>query len=155
MNANSLKNLRPFDSTHQPEKNGRKPSALNAFIRDSGISMDDVRRVMKNVIFEKNQDELQALLTDKSQPMLIRLLVKAFLTDFSNGRLDNIEKLLDRIYGRSTQAVEVTDKTPMTTDSSLVPEDILKKILDKYVDDVNGKELNKEADNGQDDSGKM
>jgi hypothetical protein len=155
MNENSLKNLRPFDSTHQPEKNGRKPSALNAFIRDSGISIDDVRRVMKNVIFEKNQDELQALLTDKAQPMLIRLLVKAFLTDFSNGRLDNIEKLLDRIYGKSTQSVEVTDKTPTHVDSSLVPDDIMQKIMDKYIDEIDDKETIKKENNGQDNSDKM
>ena len=139
MNENSLKNLRPFDSTHQPEKNGRKPSALNAFIRDSGISIDDVRRVMKNVIFEKNQDELQSLLTDKSQPMLVRLLVKAFLTDFSNGRLDNIEKLLDRIYGKSTQITEVSASVnSANVDSSLVPDDVKKKILEKYLSENNG-----------------
>ena len=139
MNENSLKNLRPFDSTHQPEKNGRKPSALNAFIRDSGISIDDVRRVMKNVIFEKNQDELQSFLTDKSQPMLVRLLVKAFLTDFSNGRLDNIEKLLDRIYGKSTQITEVSASVnSANVDSSLVPDDVKKKILEKYLSENNG-----------------
>lgn len=152
MNPNSLANLNPFSADNPPKNPGRKPSALNAFIRDSGISIDDVRRVMKNVIFEKNQEELQALLTDKAQPMLIRLLVKAFLTDFSNGRLDNIEKLLDRIYGKSTQAVEVTDKTPTHADSSLVPDDIMQKIMDKYIDDIDGKETSKEANDGQDDS---
>jgi hypothetical protein len=139
VNPNSLANLVPFSSENPPKNPGRKPSALNAFIKDSGISIDDVRRVMKNVVFEKNQEELQTLLTDKGQPMLVRLLVKAFLTDFSNGRLDNIEKLLDRIYGKSTQMTKVKasiDSGHM--DSSLVPDDIKQKILDKYLGDTNG-----------------
>ena len=47
------------------------------------------------------------MLKDKDQPMLIRLFVRAYIEDFKNGALSNIETLLNRAVGRPKVDMEV------------------------------------------------
>ena len=96
-----------FTSEKQPANRGRYPSKLNGFIKDNKIDCTDVAKIIKNVIFEHSESELMDMLKDKDQPMLIRLFVRAYIEDFKNGALSNIETLLNRAVGRPKVDMEV------------------------------------------------
>lgn len=116
-----------FTSENQPVNAGRKPSLLKAYIHDNGVSIQDVRLVFKNIIFEKTQSELEDLLNDESQPMLVRAIVGAYLKDFESGRIDIINSILDRIYGKADQSVNLSG---MVETASLTPEERKQRIAE-------------------------
>ena len=116
-----------FTSTNQPANSGRKPSLLKDYIQDNGVSISDVRLVFKNIIFEKTKEELDELLGDESQPMLVRAIVGAYLRDFESGRIDIINSILDRVYGKSEQAVQLSG---LLETSTLTPDERKKRIAE-------------------------
>ena len=130
------KNGVKFASDNQPENNGRKPSLLKAYIQDNGVSIQDVRLVFKNIIFEKTKEQLDDLLGDESQPMLIRAIVGAYLKDFESGRIDIINSILDRIYGKADQSVNLSG---MVETASLTPEQRKERIAELEAKRANGK----------------
>jgi len=130
------KNGVKFASDNQPANNGRKPSLLKAYIQDNGVSIQDVRLVFKNIIFEKTKEELDELLSDESQPMLVRTITGAYLKDFESGRIDIINSLLDRIFGKADQAIQLSG---MVETSSLTPEERKARIAELEAKRANGK----------------
>lgn len=108
MHENSLANLKPFSKTNRPKKTGRKPSQLKKYIKDNNICREDVSLMIKNVLFSKSSDELVNMVQDKSEPMIVRLMVRAFLEDFKKGGLVNFSVLLDRAFGSPKQDIKVS-----------------------------------------------
>ena len=48
---------------------------------------EDVALIIKNVLFSKSSDELVDMVQDKSEPMIVRLMVRrAYLEGFQEGR---------------------------------------------------------------------
>lgn len=108
-----------FSSTNQSPNRGRKPSMLKKYIKDNNVSRDDVNLVIKNIVMTKTKPELDALCRDEKQPMLVRVLVKAFISDFKSGTLYNLNSMLDRVYGQPEQNVNVFDFSTMTYEQKL------------------------------------
>ena len=105
-----------FTSENQPGNQGRKPSKLRHYIIDNDVSIHDVRLVLKNIVMENTWQELLVIFRDESQPMLVRSIIGAYLKDFENHKIDNLNTVLDRIYGKALQEValsgEVVTLTP-------------------------------------------
>jgi hypothetical protein len=93
-----------FSENNQPPNRGRKPSALK-FIKESGMSIDDVKRLLGSLIWEYDSKELAALLKDKDNPvpMGMAIVLGALTEDLKNKNLANLDRLMDRAYGRPTQ----------------------------------------------------
>jgi hypothetical protein len=93
-----------FSSDNQPESRGRKPSVLS-YIKGSGLSLDDYRKLITNLIWEYDHKELAALLKDKNNkiPMGMTIVLGALLHDQEKRNIDNYEKFMDRCFGKSTQ----------------------------------------------------
>ena len=108
MHKNSLANLKPFTSTRQPKNNGRKPSQLRRFIKENNVSREDVSLMIKNVLFSNSFEKLSEMVQDTKQPMIIRLFIKSFLTDFKKGNLTNLTVMLDRAFGSPKQDITVS-----------------------------------------------
>ena len=106
-NPKSAQNLVHFTKENQPANRGRKPSKLRKYIKENAIDAEDVSLMIKNVIMSKNFSELQKVLEDTKTPMLIRLFIKAFLSDFRSGTLKNTDTLLDRAIGKPLTKHEV------------------------------------------------
>lgn len=137
-------NLKPFTKEHRPKNPGRKPSKLKKYIKENNISAKDVSIMIKNVIFDKNQEQLETLLKDKKIPMMIRFFVKAFLDDFKNGKVRNMEYLLNRAVGQPKEIIDQTnrDGSPDVTEMS---HDERKALLAELVKDhENNRELKDE-----------
>jgi len=146
-NENLLKGkATQFSSENQPVNPGRKPSVLR-FIRDEGVSVTDIKRVIWSLIWEYDSEELAALLKTKPAkkkskgkeqeqeeekptpiPMGINIVLGALTEDLKKKRLENFEKLMDRTSGKPTQTVDV--KTPGLSFTALTPEERDKRIVE-------------------------
>jgi len=146
-NENLLKGkATQFSSENQPANPGRKPSVLR-FIRDEGVSVTDIKRVIWSLIWEYDSEELSALLKSKNSkatkkkgkehdqdeksaavPMGISIVLGALADDLRKKRLENFEKLMDRTSGKPTQTVDV--KTPGLSFTALTPEERDKRIAE-------------------------
>lgn len=107
--ANEAKPYR-FSKENQPKNKGRKPSQLKEFIKANNISQSDVNKVFQHLIFGSSVDELKELVKPANmgkQPVIVILLVKAFLEDIKNGTLRESNTVLDRIYGKPTQQLAI------------------------------------------------
>jgi len=93
-----------FSSTRQPTKR-RTPSKLKKYIKDTDITPADVAAIIKNIIFIHDQGKLEQLMLDKAQPMIIRMFIKAYLSDFKKGSLNNFEILMCRAFGKPDQPI--------------------------------------------------
>lgn len=109
-----------FTSTNQPARRGRLPSKLKKFVKDNSVSKTDVDAIFSNIIFGSTLEELQEMVKPGNKeklPVIVALLISAFIQDIKNGTLHEVNTVLDRIYGKATQQVEVGEK------QSDIPED--------------------------------
>jgi hypothetical protein len=94
-----------FSSTNQPENRGRKPSLLARYIKENGVSITDIKLMIGSFVFAYNTKEIATLLKDKDNPppIGVSLILGALSDDLKKKSLGNLEKLMDRAYGRPTQ----------------------------------------------------
>ena len=137
-NENSLKNLNMFSSTNQPKNNGRKPSQLKKYIKENNVSREDVGLLIKNVLFNKTYDELSILVQDNKTPMVVRLLIKSFLSDFKKGSLYNFNILMDRAYGTPKQDITVEGQIDVMQMTTKEREDLINGYIEKYQSNMPG-----------------
>ena len=125
-----------FSSSYQPVNRGRKRSALKEFLRDNQISLQDIRLLFKNIIVMK-MSEIQKLREQALElPAIIGFIVSALLKDYEAGKLDTFNNLLDRIYGKPMQQVElgqVSGSIPDTPEErQALAEKIEKELAELY-----------------------
>jgi hypothetical protein len=110
-----------FSKNNPPKNPGRKPSVLR-YIKDSGVSITDVKLMIGSFIFDHTTKEIAELLKDKANPppIGVSIILGALNEDLKNKNLANFEKLLDRSYGKPTQkdVIEFSD-IPDTAKSRL------------------------------------
>ncbi|MFW5700784.1 MAG: hypothetical protein ACOCWM_03755 [Cyclobacteriaceae bacterium] len=95
-----------FTSENQPENRGRKPSKLKKFLKENGMTADDLRLLISNTLLDgQTQSDIEDILKDKNQPMIIRLFVRAFLEDFKKGELKNFDLMMGRVMGKPKEFV--------------------------------------------------
>lgn len=120
MNKNIGKYGNKFSSTNQPKNPGRKKSQLKDFVKTYNISSSDVIKVFQHLIFGSTVEELKELVKPANQgrqPVIVILLVKAFLEDMKNGTLREANTVLDRILGKPVQQLSIENTV------SEIPED--------------------------------
>lgn len=120
MNKNIGKFGNKFSSTNQPKNPGRKKSQLKDFVKTYNISSSDVIKVFQHLIFGSTVEELKELVKPANQgrqPVIVILLVKAFLEDMKNGTLREANTVLDRILGKPVQQLSIENTV------SEIPED--------------------------------
>lgn len=102
-----------FTSTNQPAKRGRLPSKLKKFVKDNSVSKADVDAIFSNIIFGSTLEELQEMVKPGNKeklPVIVALLISAFIQDIKNGTLHEVNTVLDRIYGKATQQLEIGEQ---------------------------------------------
>jgi hypothetical protein len=109
----SLENLKKGEATrfshdNQPENPGRRPSVLT-YIKGSGLSLDDYKRLLTNLIWEYDHKELAAILKDKNNsiPMGLTIVLGALIDDRNKKTITNFERFMDRAFGKPTQGVDI------------------------------------------------
>lgn len=102
-----------FSATHRPKNPGRKPSVLKNFIKVNNVSRTDVDLIFKNVIFGSSLEELQEMVKPGKKeklPVIVALLISAFISDMKKGTLCEVNTVLDRLYGKASQPVEIGEQ---------------------------------------------
>ena len=120
MNKNIGKYGNKFSSTNQPKNPGRKKSQLKDFVKTCNVSSSDVIKVFQYLIFGSTVEELKELVKPANQgrqPVIVILLVKAFLEDMKNGTLREVNTVLDRVLGKPVQQLTIENAV------SEIPED--------------------------------
>lgn len=103
---------RRFTTSNQPKKRGRLPSKLKKFIKENAISKSDVDKIFTNLIFASTIEELQEMIKPGKKeklPVIVVLLISAFIADMNKGTLHEVNTVLDRIYGKASQQVEISE----------------------------------------------
>lgn len=89
---------------------GRKPSYLKKYIKDDGIGVDDIRRLLGHIVNIRNLDKLTALLKDDRTPMAIRVFSKSIIAEFKQNKNDTLKWLINYAYGMPKQSLEADVK---------------------------------------------
>ena len=111
-----------FPSTNQPpakSKSGPK-QFLKQFGKQNRISKEDIRTFAKNILFEKSIEEIESYCkeTKGEIPAFIWGLSICFIKDCSRGRVATLAWLIELIYGKPDQNInlnpgkDVTELTP-------------------------------------------
>jgi hypothetical protein len=114
-----------FSKTNQPKNRGRKPNILKRYIKLYEVSLEDVKALITNILFVLSQDEVEKLsgadmgipagddIEKRSEvnpdiPIGIAMIASACMGDIKRRKINALDRLLDRVYGKSVQAVDVT-----------------------------------------------
>jgi len=99
-----------FSSEYQPEKNGRKKNKLKDLIKKSEFSTQDIRAIFANIVAVDTVEEIGELINDPRTNFLIKAYLKAMLKDYSKGKTDTVDKLIEYAFGKPRQIIETTNK---------------------------------------------
>jgi hypothetical protein len=133
MHPNSLANLekgKRFSKTYKPANTGRRKDYLKEFADGSSrISQNDLKIIYENLIMDNSFGDLEKILArgQKTLPANIAGYIKGLVSDLKKGRIDVLERLHDRIYGKPLQGVEM-NATATVASVSMSPEERKKRI---------------------------
>lgn len=83
---------------------------IKAFNMDDStraISREDAYKLMSHLL-SCSKTQLEAMARNPDLPISIVCQIKAIVTDMANGKTDTVDKLFDRLYGKSMQPMEIT-----------------------------------------------
>lgn len=114
-----------FSSTCQPKKNGRKPRLYTIAKKSYGIDVAEFRDVVL-YLMQCTKKELETVMNDEKTPIWVVNIARAISKDAGFGRLSVLPELLDRVFGKPSQAVDVT-----SNGDSIMPEPITIEVIDR------------------------
>ena len=114
-----------FSSTCQPKKNGRKPRLYTIARKSYGIDVAEFRDVVL-YLMQCTKKELETVMNDEKTPIWVVNIARAISKDAGFGRLSVLLELLDRVFGKPSQAVDVT-----SNGDSIMPEPITIEVIDR------------------------
>ena len=90
---------------------GRPPLTMSGFVKEmeaKGYEVPNAETIFKSFLYIGTlpEDEIKAILSDKSRPMMQRIIAKGIL---DKKGLDVLERILDRVFGK-TQRIDITSK---------------------------------------------
>jgi hypothetical protein len=132
-----------FSSTRQPKNTGRKPSKLKKFIKEYNVSSEDINIIFTNLLFNYSLDELKEIYkefsnkTDKvnNLPAGVAAFISGIIHDVGRGDMRAITLILDRVYGKPVQNIDMKTSGQMEL-TSMAPEE-----RQKYIEELMQKAL--------------
>jgi hypothetical protein len=133
-----------FTAENQPKKRGRKPSKLKGLIKKYDLPKQDVDAIIQNLLFDHTVGELEKIASDDEKksalPAFAAYLMVLLEKSTAKGDIRPFSYLLDRVYGKPTQVLDVhqpdDDKLPKSL-SELME---LEKVLDARAKELDGPE---------------
>ena len=108
----SLENLKKgkrFGPNNPPQNPGRKKSQLKDFRIQKEVSLEDILKVFQGVILDNaSTKELVEIAKREDTPALVAGIISAYLHDTRKGGTNALGFIMDRCYGRPTQATVLT-----------------------------------------------
>lgn len=105
-----------FTSNNQPLRNGRKPSILKQLRLNYGVelSREDYQKII-GYLLERTTQELEDLQSSPDTPTFIVCIIGALLYDTKAGRIQTLDALLDRLFGKpnNQSSIELKGSIPI------------------------------------------
>lgn len=105
---------RQFSKTHQPAKQGRKPTRMSEFIKafkmddeSRAISKEDAVKLLTHLL-SCSKPQLEIMARNPDLPVAIVCQIKAIITDMANGVTSTVDRIFDRVWGKATTPIEMT-----------------------------------------------
>jgi hypothetical protein len=134
-NENLDKGINTRFKPGHPGMGGRKPSRLKKFIKEYDVSMQDVSILLTNLIFNYSLDELKEIgkkfsgkTGEKNDlPAGVAAFISGILHDVGRGDMRAISVILDRIYGKAIQSMDIKTSGDLAL-TTMTPEERKKRI---------------------------
>ena len=103
-----------FSANNQPKNNGRKKSRFKQIAESLDIvgeklSKEDYSKIIA-CLLTLTAKELKDLAENEETPIAILVVASAISGDIENKQLSNVEKLIDRIFGKPVVTQEIAGK---------------------------------------------
>ena len=101
-----------FSSENQPENAGRKPSRFKEILSKldkvgETLSYEDYLKIIK-LVLTMSPTEVKRLATSKTTPLAVIAIASAVSGDIESKQLYNIDRLLDRVFGKVEDKLAVS-----------------------------------------------
>jgi len=116
VNPKSLKNLKMFSSTYQPNNKAGtgRPNLLKKYTsQGTRISTEDFTAIV-NVLSGMSREKLQEKMEDKKEPTIVVLIGMALLGDIKNKNTKNLDSLMRSIGISPSSGVRNVTPDPET-----------------------------------------
>lgn len=113
-----------FSSTNQPANPGRKPSLYNRIKKLIGtdanveLSKEDYYKLI-GCLLERPISDLKKIADDSQTPIWIISIIRAVMKDAQEGRLNAIDALFDRLFGKASQPITGKNDGPIELKGSI------------------------------------
>lgn len=99
-----------FTPDKQPSNRGRKPSRFKQILQQlesvgEPLSNEDYQKITQTLL-TLNVKELQKLVQNKETPIAVLIIASAISGDIENKQMGNLDKILDRIFGKAMQPIK-------------------------------------------------
>ena len=113
VHPNSLKNLengKKFSKTYKPANTGRRKDYLKEFVDENRVSLNDLKIILESLILDHSAADIEKIFNSgkKTLPIGLAGFIKGLDIDLKKGRTDTLNSILDRVYGKATQSVNVS-----------------------------------------------
>lgn len=83
-----------------------RPKKIYTILKETGYSADDIRTAQNEISWYTEKD-LRAAANKKTNPAIVRILAKRFLSAIREGDYKSIKEIIDHIIGRAAQSVDL------------------------------------------------
>lgn len=124
-----------FSKTNQPKNTGRKPSRFKQIISelnelDDPLSLEDFRKIALSLL-SVDKDKLVAIAKKKTTPIAVVIIASAIAGDIENKQMANLDRLMDRIFGKALQPTDITSNGESIKEPSGLTKDQIDKLIEK------------------------
>jgi len=124
-----------FSKTNQPKNPGRKPSRFKQIISelnelDDPLSLEDFRKIALSLL-SVDKDKLVAIAKKKTTPIAVVIIASAIAGDIENKQMANLDRLMDRIFGKALQPTDITSNGESIKEPSGLTKDQIDKLIEK------------------------
>lgn len=98
-----------FSSTYQPKNRGRKPRLYTLAKKGYKLSLDDFREIAQHLL-QLDKTQLKKIAEDDQTPIWIVTICRALFKEASSGHTKALNELVERLWGKAHQSVDVTTK---------------------------------------------
>ena len=141
VHPNSLKNLekgKRFSKTYKPANTGRRKNYLKEFADENRISLNDLKIILENLVMDHSFGDLEKIFAkgQKTLPAATAAYIKGLTVELKKGKVDVLNSMLDRVYGKPTQSVSVSGSISNIPDDPVEREALAIK-LEKELKELN------------------
>lgn len=119
---------KPWKKGQSGNPNGRPKKLVSQLFINKKFSLSQINDIIQQLV-GCEEKELEKIVESDNATMIEKTVAQALLKSFNKGNLDSIETLLNRIYGKPSESVDITSQG-QRIDNKIQIEIVKKQIID-------------------------